>query len=109
MGHHHYRGAYRVPVIPAVGVVEQAPSAYQGASGRQHLPQHLRAAFIDLERPAFVGAGHGHRARLIPAEQLICTVVRVGGEPVQRHRHMRDNLAHQAPPAGDLHDDERQR
>ena len=38
MGHHHHRGAHRVPVIPAVGVVEQAPSAHQGAGGRQHLP-----------------------------------------------------------------------
>ena len=49
MGHHDHWGAHRVPVIPAVGVVEQAPPAHRGAGGRQHLPQQLRAAFIDRE------------------------------------------------------------
>ena len=78
----HPRGAYRVPVIPTVGLVEQAPSAHQGAGGGQSLPQHLRTAFIDLERQAFGGGWHGHRARLIPAEQLGYAVLRVGDEPL---------------------------
>lgn len=69
MGYHHHGGADRMPVALGIGVVEQAPSAHQRAGARQNLPQHLRAAVIDLERPAFIGAGHGHRARLIPAEQ----------------------------------------
>ena len=48
-----------------------------------------------------------HRARLIPAGQLRHPVLGVGDEPVQRHRHVRDDPAHQVPPAGGLHDDER--
>ena len=71
-----------VPVSPAAGVVEQAPSAHQGAGARQGLQQQLRAVLVDLERPAFIGAGHGHRARLIPAEQLRDIVAGVGDETV---------------------------
>lgn len=53
MGHHHYRGAYRVPVIPAAGEVEQAPCVCQSAIaafsfGGEH--PHLRGQGVGPDR-----------------------------------------------------------
>lgn len=57
MGHHDHRGADRVPVIPAVGVVEQAPPAHQGAGGRQYLRSScaLRSSTVNDQRSPALG------------------------------------------------------
>jgi hypothetical protein len=54
----------RVPVIPAVGVVEQAPSAYQGAGGRQASRSIRALCSSTLNDQRSLARGHGHRGRL---------------------------------------------
>lgn len=70
-------------------------------------PQQLRAAFIDRERPAFAGAGHGHRGRLIPAEQLRDPSCGLAMNPSSDTVMCETTLPIRYPPAGGLHDDER--
>jgi hypothetical protein len=88
-----------VVVVPAVGDVEQAPAGDERSGAAEQISQHLRARLVDGERHVLVGALHGHLSPLVPVEELADLVVGLGDVSVERHRHVRPDLAHRAPPS----------
>ena len=55
---------------------------------------HTDAGGVERKRDVVVGTRDGHVAGLVPVEQLTGRVVGVGDEPVERHRHVGQDLAH---------------
>ena len=45
-----------------------------------------------------IGGGHGNVPGPVPVEQFLDLIIRIRDEPIQRHRHVGEHLAHRGPP-----------